>query len=101
MTGTFTVTRTPKAPKKASTEEGVLSEDKYTRLWKDLEKQPAGVTMSVGRSMDFGSVRVQASVTLHCDQNKSAINKAGGLAFNKACELLNDGWELLVEEEGG
>ena len=100
MTGSFTVKRTPKPPAQPSTTEGVLKEGKYQRLWRDRVVPPANVTMSVGRSTEFGAVRVQASVTLHCDQCEKSVNKAGELAFNKACELLNDGWSLLVEEEG-
>jgi hypothetical protein len=99
MSGSYTTTRTPKPPGKKKTKNGVLATDEYNALWLDKSTQPATVSMSVGRSTEFGVVRVSASVALQCDQTEGSINRAGELAFNKACELVNDGWSILVPEE--
>lgn len=52
----------------------------------------ARVNMGVSESMEYGSLKVSASVTLTCDQNEEKINKAGELAFGKSLELIMDGF---------
>lgn len=52
----------------------------------------ARVNMGVSESLEFGAVKVSASVTLTCDQNEKKINKAGELAFKKSLELVMDGF---------
>lgn len=54
--------------------------------------QAAKVTISLGRSLPYGEVKVSASVTLVCDQNEVTINRAGEIAFLKAQELVEDCW---------
>lgn len=55
----------------------------------------ASVSMTVGRSFNYGEVKVTAHVTLQCDQNKATIDKAAEMAFQKAVEYVNDGLSLL------
>jgi len=50
----------------------------------------AKVTISVGRSLAYGELKVSASVTVTCDQQELVIDKAGELAFTKAVELVDD-----------
>lgn len=52
--------------------------------------QAAKVTISLGRSLPYGEVKVSASVTVTCDQNEVTINRAGEIAFLKAKELVED-----------
>lgn len=85
-----TVERTP--GKKTSK---VLKEDKYKSLITNPTAPSARVNISLSQSAEFGAMKVSASVTLSCDQNESTINRAGGLAYEKAYELLVDGWNEL------
>lgn len=85
---------------KKRSKSGVATENKFTALRKNLTVEPARVSMSVSQSMEYGSAKVSATVTLCCDQNELTINQAGELAFVKACELLKDGWDYLGLEEG-
>jgi hypothetical protein len=55
--------------------------------------------MSVGTQVDFGRVKVTAHVSYQCDQNTSAVDRAGLLAFEKAISFMNDGIKLLTETE--
>lgn len=85
------------SPKKGSTSDsGQIREDAYSALWKDRKNtNPARVSMTVAEGMDYGAMRVSATVTLACDQDEPTINKAGELAFYKALELIRDGWKEL------
>jgi hypothetical protein len=58
----------------------------------------ATVSMTVGRSLEYGSVKVTANVSLQCDQDEHTINRAGEMAFRKACEFMNDGFSIVEEE---
>ena len=58
----------------------------------------ATVSMSVGRSLEYGNVKVTANVSLQCDQDEGTIDRAGELAFRKACEFMNDGFSIVEEE---
>lgn len=78
-------------------------EDKFCSLWKNRKVEPARVSMTVGEGLDYGAVKVSATVTLSCDQDEPSINAAGEAAFYKALELVRDGWsELHIDKsEGG
>lgn len=62
-------------------------------------KTHASVSFTIGKSIGYGDLKMSTHVTLTCDQNEATINEAGLHAFNKALELLNDGFALLHEEE--
>jgi hypothetical protein len=76
--------------------------DEFPGLVSDLTGQSkplARVSMTVGEALEYGEVKVSATVTLTCDQDKKHIDKAGELAFFKAQELMRDGWsEMGVEK---
>lgn len=55
----------------------------------------ASVSMTVGRSFNYGEIKVTAHVTLQCDQTQGTIDKAAEMAFQKAVEYVNDGLSLL------
>lgn len=79
---------------------GQLADDKFRRLVTDPHGIIARVNMGVSESMEYGSLKVTASVTLACDQNEAMINLAGELAFNKALELMRDGFSIYGVEAG-
>ena len=81
----------------AQSDAGQLVEDKFSKLWSDRTKTPAKVTIGVSEAMDYGAMKVSATVSLACDQNEPAINQAGELAFYKAVELMRDGWSELAK----
>jgi len=58
------------------------------------------VNIGVSESMEYGSLKVSASITLTCNQNEKKINEAGGLAFFKAVELVTDGFKQYGVELG-
>lgn len=69
----------------------------YRDLLTNSKGPIAHVTMSVGFSKEYGAMKVSASVSLACDQNEKSINKAGERAFDKAAELVEDGWRELEQ----
>lgn len=73
-------------------------EDKFEALWKKRSVEPARVAISVSEGMDYGALKVSATVSVSCDQDERTINKAGELAFFKALELVRDGWGILNNE---
>jgi hypothetical protein len=73
-------------------EAGQVVGDNYSKLLSKTTKDPAKVAISLSESLDFGAMKVSATVSLACDQNEPTINKAGELAFSKALELLRDSW---------
>ena len=94
----LTVTKDSKA---VVSKAGQLQDDKFAALvTKDIALPLAKVNMSVGESLDYGSLRVSASVTLMCDQNEAAINRAAELGFTKALELMQDGFSLYGMKAG-
>lgn len=76
-------------------EAGQLMDDKFTKLWSNRKVEAARVAISVAEGLDYGVLKVSATVSLSCDQNEAAINKAGELAFYKALELVRDGFGVL------
>lgn len=63
----------------------------------------ATVGLTYGNSLDFGKEKVSAFVTLTCDQDEQSIDMAGQLAFKKAMQLTEMGWDLIIrraEAEG-
>jgi hypothetical protein len=58
----------------------------------------ATVSMSVGRSLEYGAIKVTSNVSLQCDQDEATIDRAGELAFRKACEFMNDGFSIVEDE---
>ena len=79
-----------KAP--IATKAGQLTGDKFRKLVSDPTGVLAKVNMAVSESMQYGELKVSASVTLTCDQNESVINDAAQLAFEKSIELMRDGF---------
>ncbi len=73
----------------------IKGDDKFDALWKNRNVEPARVSISVSEGMDYGALKVSATVSVSCDQNEQTINKAGELAFYKAVELMRDGWGEL------
>ena len=72
--------------------------DEFAALCKDRTKEPARVSVGLSQSAEFGAIKVSATVTLTCDQTQKAIDAAGGAAYNKAFELLQDGWHELQSD---
>lgn len=56
----------------------------------------AVITMAVGTQVDFGRVKVTATVSYQCDQNTATVERAGLLAFEKATSFMNDAIALLA-----
>lgn len=83
----------PNTPTKS--DNGTIKGDEFPGLITNATSKTAVVSVNYGESMEFGSTKIAATVTLHCDQTESMINKAGGLAFHKALELVQDGWSVL------
>ena len=91
--------RDTKGSKGEKSEAGQLKgDDKFEALWKKRDVDPARVAITVAEGMDYGSLKVSATVSVACDQNEPSINKAGELAFYKALELVRDGWGELNGE---
>lgn len=87
---------TMKKPGVVKSDSGTVSGDAF----RDLVKDPPGslrarVAMSYSLGLDYGVQKVSATVTLECDQRVASIDKAGELAYNKAYELVQDGWSWL------
>src|SRR5262245_34872870 len=70
-------------------------DDRFEALWRKRDVEPARVSISVSEGMDYGALKVSATVSVSCDQNEETINKAGELGFYKALELVRDGWSEL------
>lgn len=51
----------------------------------------AHVTFNVSSSLEYGTIKCGASVTVTCPQTEQAMNTAAEAAFRKAVELVNDG----------
>jgi hypothetical protein len=61
----------------------------------------ATVGFTVGRSLGYGEIKVSAYVSYECDQVEATVNRTGELAFGKALEMMNDGFEILTKETPG
>lgn len=82
-------------------EERVLKDvplDPFRALLLSPSGPRATVSISVGKSLAFGELKVSANVTLQCDQDQATIDRAGEKAFVKAVEFLDDAFKLLVPE---
>lgn len=55
----------------------------------------AKVSTSYAQGLPYGEEKVSVMISVSCDQNEAAINKAGEFTFMKALELVNDGWGVL------
>lgn len=91
-------TRDTKSAKGETSTAGQLREDKFEALWTKRDVKPAMVSVGVHEGIDYGAMKVSATVSLNCDQNEPTIDKAGELAFFKALELVRDGWRVLKGE---
>lgn len=80
------------------TKTGELMDDKYQELRKDKAAAPARVSIGVGSQEEFGAIKVNVQITLNCDQNDLAIDKAATLAFLKAKELAVEALKDLKGE---
>lgn len=76
-------------------EAGQLVEDKFTKLWSNRKVEAARVAVSVSEGLDYGALKVSATVSLSCDQDEKTIDKAGEMAFYKALELVRGGFGVL------
>ena len=56
------------------------------------------VSIRVGTQQDFGRIKISAVVTYECDQTEAVVDRAGMLAFTKACSFMSDGLRILSEE---
>ena len=91
-------TRDMKSSKGEKSDAGQLKgADKFEALWKNRNVEPARVALTVSEGMDYGALKVSATVSVSCDQNEATINKAGEVAFYKALELVRDGWAELTK----
>lgn len=81
-----------------STTGHLKDEDRFEALWKKRDVDPARVAITVAEGLDYGSLKVSATVSVACDQDEPSVNKAGELAFYKALELVRDGWRELNGE---
>ncbi len=91
--------RDRKNSKGESSDTGQLKgDDKFEALWKQRDVEPARVAITVAEGMDYGALKVSATVSVSCDQNEKTIDKAGELAFYKALELVRDGWSILNKD---
>ena len=86
--------RTIQKEAEMTSDAGELMTEEFRALVTDLTLPLARVNMSVSQSLEFGSLKIGASVTLTCDQNELTINRAGELAFHKARELVHDGFRV-------
>jgi len=93
--GTWSITISTKNYNVLYYAEGVLSEDRFRCLIQ--VDGAAGVTTNYGRSLPFAEEKLSVIVSLKCDQNEAAINKAGELSFLKAVELVDDGFGIITE----
>lgn len=90
--------RDMKSSKGETSDTGQLKgDDKFETLWKNRNVEPARVALTVSEGMDYGALKVSATVSVSCDQNEATINKAGEVAFYKALELVRDGWAELTK----
>jgi hypothetical protein len=60
------------------------------------EQRPISrVSMTVGTSAEFGSIKCSCTITVECPQDEGAISLAGEVVFMKALELVNDSANYL------
>jgi len=73
-------------------EEGLVEGDKFKDLIraKDETRAAARVSVTWGRSGNFGDPKVSVMVHLTCDQNRDTIDEAGFLAYDKALEIVEE-----------
>ena len=74
--------------------EAGVDEDPFSLLFVGTEG--AKVSMTVGRSLEYGEVKCSATVSVSCPQGEAFINKAAEISFKKALELVNDGMSHLA-----
>ncbi len=74
---------------------GELQGDEYSALLTKHDGPRARVNVGYSEATDYGANKVSASVTLECDQNEKTIDKAASLAYMKAREIVDNGWQLL------
>lgn len=73
-----------------------LQEDPFSLLHAENEGR---IAATVGRSYDYGAVKVSFTVSVACGQSKAALDRAAELCFQTALEYVNDGWSYLVPED--
>lgn len=57
----------------------------------------ARVETLYSRAVNFHEEKVTVTISLSCDQNEPAINKAAELGFYKALELVDDNYSILMD----
>lgn len=79
-------------------EDGGVVYDPFTvlaTLAKQQELPTATISVNVGASEEYASVKCAVTVTLNCPQDENNMNMAAELAFRKAVEWTNDGCSHL------
>jgi hypothetical protein len=80
---------------------GEMHGDEYRALFTKHDGPRARVNVGYSESSEYGASKVSASVTLECDQNEATISKAAELAYVKAREIVDNGWQLLQLKPDG
>ena len=80
------------------TDVGDVKEDFFRSVLGDGLAQ---VEMTVGCGLDYGRVKVSATVRVTCNQDSQTINAVGERLFYKAHELAFDGMDLICKKEAG
>lgn len=77
--------------------------DPFEQLGRSSDNNPmlaptASVSSTVRRAMPYSEFVVSFTVTLRCPQGERFLNLAGQLAYEKAKELVNDGYCNVVTD---
>ena len=83
--------------------DGTKEHEEYVEmddLQKLVGKAQAGITTTVGFSLDFGKAKASVSVHLSCDQNEDSIKKAAELSLVKAAEFADYAMQVAYAKLG-
>lgn len=80
----------------AQTVEG-LSQDPFHYLGA-VPGPKARITYGVSRSIEYGAIKCSVTVAIDCPQNEEHMNIAAEIAYDKAVELVNDGFGSIVPD---
>lgn len=90
---------TPNTVEKTVTKGGVTIEETVSSLdpFPEVLKEDgmAQVSCTYAMGVDHNSEKVTFFVSIRCDQNEKAINRAGEIAFNKAVEFVAEAADVL------
>jgi hypothetical protein len=60
----------------------------------------ATIGFTVGRSLEYGALKVSAHVTLSCDQDRATLDAAAAAALRLAIDYATEGMRLLAQGGG-